>query len=74
MNRILLLFLFVLFVTDCRAPADKKSIIMDEDLVIRRAAVFLFIMNNDGTWGERELAAEIEYLKYLLSQEGPNGR
>ena len=80
MRRSLCVFIasILLFVVGCRFPADKKPTVIptviNEDLIIRRVAMFLFIMNNDGTWGAKEFAAEIEYVKYLLNPEKPDGR
>ena len=68
--------LSLLFVVGCQTVSitTKEVVPVNGDLAIRRAAVFLFIMRNDGTWGEKELAAEIEYLGYLLElDEEPDG-
>ena len=47
---------------------------VNSDQGIQRAAVFLLIMRGE-PWGKKELAAEVEFLKYLLElNEKPNGR
>ena len=66
----LIITLAVILLCGCHAeiiePVPKKE--PDMELGIRRAAVFILIMRGEPA-GDKELAAEIEYIKYWISQQ-----
>jgi len=68
----LLIILVICLLSGCQfkvsKPILKEPPKVDMDLGIKRTAVFLLVMRGDN-WGEKELAAEIEYVKYLLEQK-----
>lgn len=71
MKKLMIIFIIILL-CGCQVNVAKtipgEKPILDMELGIKRAAVFLLIMRGE-RWGEEELTVEIEYLKYLISQK-----